>query len=208
MITGDFEIGSEHGNSKELYAESVLTRTRSDDPAFPRSGYSVTAATRVAPANVLSRTRFAAIDARGKWILPAGERSRVLLRGNLGAMTVDDFDQLPPELRFFAGGDRSIRGFDYEAIGSQNDAGDVIGGTYVGVLSTEYERYFGNKWGAAVFVDAGDAFLGNDFDWNVGAGFGARLRSPVGVIRVDIAMPVKTELKKSVRLHIAIGPDL
>jgi translocation and assembly module TamA len=208
LIGGDFEIGSEHGNSNELFAEAVLTRSNSDDPAFPRHGYSTTTALRLAPANVVSRTRFAAIDMRLKWIWPSGNRSRVLLRTAVGAMTVDDFDELPPELRFFAGGDRSIRGFDYEAVGSKNDAGDVIGGRFLAVASTEYERYFGGKWGAAAFVDGGDAFLRDDFDWNIGAGLGVRWKSPVGVVRLDVAVPVETHLEKSVRVHLTIGPDL
>jgi translocation and assembly module TamA len=208
LVGGDFEIGSEHGNSNELYLEGVLTRTQSDDPVFPLQGYSATVTARVAPANVVSRTRFAAIDMRAKWLQSLDKRSRVIVRGSLGAMTVDDFDELPPELRFFTGGDRSIRGFDYEAIGSKNDAGDVIGGTLRGVLSAEYERYFAKKWGAAVFVDGGDAFLSGDFDWNIGVGLGLRWKSPVGVVRLDVAMPVETELEKSVRVHMTIGPDL
>ena len=77
---------------------------------------------------------------------------------SLGAMAVDDFNQLPPELRFFAGGDRSIRGFDYQQLGTTNAAGLVIGGEYLAVGSVEFERYFLPKWGAAVFVDGGDAF--------------------------------------------------
>jgi translocation and assembly module TamA len=208
MIGGDFEIGSERGNSTELYGEAVLTRTDADDAAFPQRGYSVTMAARLAPSNVVSQTRFASIDARAKWVRSVGRSSRVLLRANVAAMTVDDFDQLPPDLRFFAGGDRSIRGFDYEAIGSTNDAGDVIGGTYQGIVSAEYDRYFGRKWGAAAFVDAGDAFLGEDFEWNVGAGVGIRWKSPVGVVRVDVATAVETALEKSVRVHVSIGPDL
>jgi translocation and assembly module TamA len=76
------------------------------------------------------------------------------------------------------------------------------------VLSAEYERYFAKKWGAAVFVDGGDAFLSGDFDWNIGVGLGLRWKSPVGVVRLDVAMPVETELEKSVRVHMTIGPDL
>jgi translocation and assembly module TamA len=207
-ISGDFEIGSEHGNSTELFAEGLLTHSDSDDPAFPRHGRSLTTVVRVAPSNIVSRTRFASAEGRGKWIFPSGDHSRLLVRGHLAAMTVDDFDELPPELRFFAGGDRSIRGFDYEALGSQNDVGDVIGGTYLAVGSGEYERYFGKKWGVAVFVDAGDAFLTDDFDWNVGVGLGARWKSPVGVVRVDVAYPVETELDQTFRVHVSIGPDL
>jgi translocation and assembly module TamA len=208
LIGGDFEIGSEHGNSDELFAEASLARSRADEPAFPLQGYSFATSLKVAPASVISRTRFAALDVRGKWITPAGPRGRVILRAALGAMTADDFDELPPELRFFAGGDRSIRGFGYEAIGNRNDAGDIIGGKFLIVLSAEYERYFAKKWGVAAFVDGGDAFLRDDFDWNIGAGLGVRWKSPVGVVRLDVGMPIKTTLEKSVQVHVTIGPDL
>ncbi len=208
LIAGDFENGSERGDSTELFAEGVLAQTRSDDPQFPRRGHSLTAVAKIAPSNIVSRTRFASAEGRGKWIVPSGGHSRFIVRGHLAAMTADDFDLLPPELRFFAGGDRSIRGFDYEALGSRNDAGDVIGGTFLAVGSGEYEHYFGRKWGAAIYVDAGDAFLQADFDWNVGAGIGVRWKSPVGVVRLDVAYPVVTELEPAVRVHVSIGPDL
>ncbi len=122
-------------------------------------------------------------------------------------MGVRNFDDLPPELRFFAGGDRSIRGFDYEAIGEQNSAGGIIGGKYVAIASAEYEHYFVENWGAGVFVDAGDAFS-SSFDVNVGTGIGLRWRSPLGLLRVDVARAVVTDLKKEFRIHLVIGPDL
>ena len=123
-------------------------------------------------------------------------------------MAVGDFDQLPPELRFFAGGDRSVRGFDYQELGATNAAGKVIGGEFLAVGSAEYEKFFSPRWGGAVFVDAGDAFRTSEFDLNVGAGIGVRWRSPVGMVRFDIAKPVVSDLADSIRFHITIGPDL
>jgi translocation and assembly module TamA len=114
---------------------------------------------------------------------------------------------LPPELRFFAGGDRSVRGFDYQQIGEVNETGGVIGGRFLTVASAEYEHYFLEKWGAAAFVDAGDAY-NSQFDANVGVGVGLRWRSPVGLIRVDVAFPVVTELEDRIRFHVVFGPDL
>jgi translocation and assembly module TamA len=131
----------------------------------------------------------------------------LILRAALGAMIVDDFDALPPELRFFAGGDRSVRGFDYQEIGETNASGGVIGGKYLAVASVEYEYYFLENWGAAVFVDAGDAYS-STLDPNVGAGIGVRWRSPVGIVRVDIAHPVVTDMDEKLRFHIIVGPDL
>lgn len=206
-LNGDFEIADERRDSRLLFAEGILARRRVDNILFPRRGLSVTYDARFAAEGVLSDTSFAQVSAAAKWIRPASRDSRLIMRAAVGAMTVDDFDALPPELRFFAGGDRSIRGFDYEQIGATNSTGGVIGGEFLTVASVEYEHYFLPHWGAAVFVDAGDAYR-SDFNLNVGAGIGVRWRSPVGIVRVDVAMPIETDLEKSVRLHIVIGPDL
>src|SRR5690606_21807149 len=73
--------------------------------------------------------------------------------------------------------------------------------------SAEYEHYFVENWGAALFVDAGDAYS-SDLDANVGAGLGLRWRSPVGLVRLDLAVPVVSDLEEGLRVHVVIGPDL
>jgi translocation and assembly module TamA len=206
-LNGDFEIADQRGSTSLLYAEGLLTRKKANDVYFPTSGYSLLYGLRFAFESLLSDTSFTQLHAEGKWLRKVGEDGRFLARAALGAMVVDNFDALPPELRFFAGGDRSIRGFDYQQIGEVNSTGGVIGGEYLAVASAEYEHYFWDNWGAAVFVDAGDAFKSN-FDANVGAGIGLRWKSPIGLVRVDIARPVVTELDKSWRVHLVIGPDL
>lgn len=206
-LNGDFEIADQQQSSSLLYAEALLTRKRADDLMFPSRGISLLYGLRAAGEGVLSDTSLVQLRAEAKWVRPASKQSRVILRGAVGAMVVDDFDALPPELRFFAGGDRSVRGFDYQQIGEQNETGGVIGGKYLTVASAEYEYYFLPKWGAAVFVDAGDAYS-SSFNANVGAGIGVRWRSPVGIVRVDVAMPVVTDLEDGIRFHIMVGPDL
>ncbi len=206
-LNGDFEIANEQGSSSLLYAEALLTRKRADDILFPTRGYALTYGLRVAQEGLLSDTSLAQIRAEAKWIRPVTQRSRAILRAAAGAMTVDDFDALPPELRFFAGGDRSVRGFDYQQIGETNASGGVIGGKYLLSASTEYEHFFLRDWGGAAFVDAGDAFS-TELKANVSVGLGVRWRSPVGLVRLDVAKPVITDLEDSVRIHITIGPDL
>jgi len=213
-LDGDFEIGQdednlEYGSSSLLFAEATLSRRRFNDRLTPRKGYLVEVGTRLAAEAVASDTDLAQVFGRITWLVPQGERSRIKLRGELGAMTVGDFDALPPELRFYAGGDRSVRGFDYHDIGEVSANGNIIGGKYLAVASGEYEYYFNESWGAAVFVDAGDAFT-NSFSVNVGAGVGVRWRSPLGPIRVDVGFPVQTDLptENSWRLHVLLGPDL
>ena len=157
-LHGDFEVADEPGETSLLYAEGLLTRKTADDLYFPVSGYSLLYGLRLGLEQLLSDTTFVQARAEGKWLQQIGEDGRVILRAALGAMRVDDFDALPPELRFFAGGDRSIRGFDFQEIGETNAAGGVIGGEFLVVGSAEYEHYFHEKWGVAAFVDAGDAF--------------------------------------------------
>ena len=213
-LRGDFQLGREEdhlefGSSKLLFAEASLSRRRVNDKLAPRKGYVLDFGVRFASNAVLSDTDIAQTWGRITWLIPQGERGRIKLRGEAGAMTVGNFDALPPDLRFFAGGDRSVRGFDYHEIGEVNSNGIVIGGKYLTVASAEYEYYFQENWGAAVFVDAGDAFSDRPV-LNVGTGVGLRWRSPLGPIRVDVGFPVKTDLpvQDSWRLHIQLGPDL
>lgn len=206
-LNGDFEIADERGQTSLLYADGLLTRKQANDIYFPTAGYSLLYGLRFGFEQLLSDTTFAQIRAEGKWLSKVSASGRVIFRSALGAMIVDDFDALPPELRFFAGGDRSIRGFDYQAIGETNASGGVIGGEYLVAGSAEYEHFFFDNWGAAVFVDAGDAFK-SSFDINVGAGIGLRWKSPIGMVRIDVARPVVSDLDGSWRIHLIIGPDL
>lgn len=207
FLAGDFEIGSENGNSSLLFFESAITWSRSDQPTFARRGLSYALTLRGTPFEQLTDTRFGSLELDTKWLHAFGADTRLILRGDVGYMKVDDFDLLPPELRFFSGGDRSIRGFGYEEIGSRNAAGDVIGGDHRIEGTIELERYWRRNLGAAVFVDAGDSFLGDDFHLHVGAGAGVRWKSPVGVLRLDLAYPVESIDASGWQIHFNIGPD-
>ena len=213
FLTGDFKVADEKGSTTLLYPEVSLTRKRADDFNFPRKGWSLTLAARAGQKGLLSDTSFAQVTADAKWIHGLGDNGRFIGRGSAGYTQVGDFDKLPPELRFFAGGDRSIRGYTFQTIGPRRLTDDntepkVIGGDRLLVGSAEYEYYFTPTWGAAAFVDAGDAFMGNDFDLKVGAGLGVRWRSPVGLVRVDLGTPIGDEFASGVELHVIIGPDL
>ncbi|MBN8482357.1 MAG: outer membrane protein assembly factor [Xanthomonadales bacterium] len=213
FLTGDFEVADQKGTTTLLYPEVSLTKKRADDPNFPRRGWSLTLAARAGQEGLLSDTSFAQVTADAKWIRGIGDDSRFIARGSVGYTRVDDFDKLPPELRFFAGGDRSIRGYAFQTVGPRevvpdHDDPQVIGGEQLVVASAEYEYYFSPRWGGAAFVDAGDAFSGSNFDLKIGAGFGLRWRSPVGLVRVDLGTPIGDDYASGVELHIIIGPDL
>src|SRR5690606_28441965 len=92
-----------------------------------------------------------------KLIRSAGLNNRFLFRGALGRTFTSEFDELPPSLRFFAGGDRSRRRYGYQEVGPRL-LGVSTGGENLLVGSAEFERMFNKSWGAAVFVHAGNAF--------------------------------------------------
>ncbi len=134
-------------------------------------------------------------------------KHQIIASADLGSIIATNFDDVPYNLRFFAGGDQSIRGFDYKSLSTQRN-GYNIGGQNLAVGSLEYNYLFKPKWRGAVFVDAGNAF---DKRFNdpikVGAGFGVRWASPVGPVRVDIAAGV-SEKSVPIRLVFYIGAPL
>ncbi|MEI7036595.1 outer membrane protein assembly factor [Fulvimonas yonginensis] len=200
--------GIEHGRSQLVFAEASLSKKHGDNPTFVRYGWSLDVYARSTAGTLLSDTRFSQLAADAKWIRAFAGRNRLILRGSAGVTWTGDFSALPPQLRFFAGGDRSVRGYGYQAIGPRNAYDRVIGGRNLLVASTEVEHYFTRQWGMAAFVDAGNAFNGFDYRPRLGAGLGVRWLSPVGMIRVDVGVPIHDDHEHGFHLHLVIGPDL
>ena len=154
---------------------------------------------------------FAQVDAGAQWFHGFDAASRLILRGEIGHTFSGELLDMPPSLRFYAGGDRSIRGYGWREVGPRirNGAGDefATGARNLLVGSVEYERYFKGPWGAAVFVDSGSAFDGGSPDMHTGIGVGLRWRSPVGPVRIDLAHGLD-DPDSAFTLHLNIGADL
>lgn len=202
-----FTVGLDKGTSNLLVPGASLERVRADDRIDTTNGYRVLFA--LQGASPLSDARFVQGSVEGKLIRTLGERHRLIARTQVGYTETDDFRELPPRFRFFAGGDRSVRGFSYQSLGRKDEAGNVIGGEALAVGSLEYELRFLQKWGAAVFYDTGNASqsFGGLGTLARGAGFGLRWRSPIGPIRADVAWAL-SEPGTPIRFHLNIGPDL
>ncbi|MED5510548.1 MAG: BamA/TamA family outer membrane protein, partial [Pseudomonadota bacterium] len=178
-----------------------------DNTLYTRHGGRLSLSLSGASEALLSDVTFGQVVLRGKYIRSIGENSRIITRAAVGATEVNDFEQLPSSLRFFAGGDNSIRGFDYQSLGPEGDDGEVEGGRYLAVGSLEYENMFLGDWGGAVFTDFGNAYNSFSDPIEYSVGVGVRWRSPVGLIRVDLAKAL-SDTDESIALHIVIGPDL
>jgi translocation and assembly module TamA len=203
--SGDFVVGDLPGSSTLVYPEVRWTRRRVDDFLNPRKGWSITAEARAAPSG-LGDSSFAQLRTDVRLLRPRGD-DRWFARLQLGALWAEDFSMMPPTLRYFAGGDRSLRGFTYQTLGPKNVLEKVAGGHYLAVGTFEYEHHLTGDFGLAGFVDAGNAFDAGNFDLAVGAGVGLRWRSPLGLVRLDLAHPFKGDAS-GLRLHLLIGPEL
>ncbi len=146
----------------------------------------------------------------GRYVFSLPWKARLHHRWEIGAVATPRFGKLTASNRFFAGGDNSIRGYKYLSQGPVDDNGKVIGGRYLGVVSLEYEQTVYGNWGLALFVDGGNAYnhLKNLWrDRKFGGGVGLRWLSPVGLVRLDFAVPMNHEFEEF-RIHFAIGPVL
>jgi len=203
----DFVVGLDEGRSRLFLPALGYERTRADDRIFTRRGYRLRFDVRGAHDQVLSTSTLLQLRGDVKVIRPLGGRMRFLARAGAGRIFTDEFNDLPATLRFFTGGDQSVRGYRYKSLAPEDAAGNVIGGEIVVDGSAELEFQVIKSWGVAAFYDAGNALeQGAAFTLEQGAGAGIRWLSPVGLIRVDGAYAVGTP--NMVRLHIGIGPDL
>ncbi len=182
-----------------------------DDRLAPRRGTGGTLMVRGGKGGADGKATFAQLHATAQWFRGFAGDSRLIVRGEAGHTFTDALLALPPSLRYFAGGDRSIRGYGWREVGPRirDGAGNIyaIGASNVVTASVEYERYFRSPWGAAFFIDSGSAFDGRKPDMHTGVGVGLRWRSPVGPVRIDIARGLKSP-ESPFTLHLNIGADL
>lgn len=184
---------------------------RADDPLYIRRGDFYKLALLGASEDLGSSISFWQLRADTWNIFPVGENNRLLLRSSLGYSDAEsetalgiNFNQLPEYFEFRAGGARSVRGYGFEELFADDT---ITGGKHLLVASVEYEQQIIPDFSAAVFLDAGNAF--NDFDdigEKLGAGFGLRWRSPVGLARIDFGFPLD-DAEDSFQIYITVGPE-
>lgn len=194
-----------------LYPSLRAEYIDADDRLYPRNGISATGMLRGGLDGAGSDANFLQAHLTARWYKGLGARSRLITRGELGHTFTDALVAMPPSLRFYAGGDRSVRGYEWREVGPRIPAipgrkAFALGAKNVVTGSVEYEQYFNDSWGGAVFVDSGSAFDDSP-DMRTGVGVGVRWRSPVGPLRVDIARGLDSP-DSGFQLYINIGADL
>ncbi len=205
-----FELSGDEPTSRLLIPSIDWTRTfpaELDKRIYATDGTWLQLRLRGAHDALISDTSFLQPLISTKWIHSFKNHHRIISRATLGTTWVDNFDALPTSLRFFSGGDRTVRGYKYAVIGPLDDANEVLGGKHLTEISLEYEIPIKEKWSIATFVDYGDAF--NDSpDYKTGLGIGLHWQSPIGPVRIDLGHGLDQPPGNNVRLHLTIGPDL
>jgi translocation and assembly module TamA len=184
-----------------VYAGFRRSFRRTDDFIAPRSGYLAMVEIGGAPSAFASRAFLRGIVS-GSFFIPNGRRGDILLRGQAGRVLADSREGIPTSFLFRTGGDQTVRGYAFESLGvPQGNA--IVGGRRFVVASAEYTHWFGESWGLAGFVDAGNAWDdGSEPHAALGVGVGARFRTPIGPIRADLAYGEQTG---GFRLHFSVG---
>ncbi|KIL05768.1 membrane protein [Stutzerimonas stutzeri] len=203
----EYRLGDDSGLSTLLLPGIAYNYLRSDNRIDPSEGYRLQFEIAAAKDGVLSDANLVHANAQARGLTTLGRRHRFLGRVQLGGNWTDEYVNVPPSLRYFAGGDQSVRGYDYQSLSPTNSDGDRIGGRYQFAASVEYQFSLTERWRIAAFADQGNAF--NDLELPTlkqSVGVGVRWVSPVGPIRVDLAHPLDGD--QGVRLHFSMGPEL
>ncbi len=202
----EFQIGDQDEIADMLIAGTSLSKTRADHALYPTRGWRAFGRLRGASSALLSTESFLQLDLQAKWISTLGP-GRLIARFDIGTTLANDAADLPVSIKYFAGGDQNVRGYQYQSLGPENELGEVVGGKHLFVASAEYDFRVHPDWKLAVFYDTGNAFSEfDDLNLQSSAGIGVRWLSPIGPIRVDLASALDNDNK--LRLHITMGPDL
>ena len=203
----DFDQAKEEGRTLNLMPAVSFTRRESSGGYDPTRGYSITLEA-LGAAGAISDNSFVQVKGTYKGVIAPSENTRFLFRLEQGANFGPDAGEVPPSLRFFAGGDNSIRGFGYRDRSAMQPWGGLKGAKYLTVGSAEFQFPIGiSNSRLALFCDVGTATDDYKDELMYGPGLGYRFLSPYGIVRVDVAVGLQKNEEQVYQLHFAFGPE-
>ncbi len=206
-LTSEYSrVADESTRSQMLLPGVRLAWKKVDDLLNPQRGILASLELQGSQESLLSDTSLLQLSGQVSTLMPLPRQSSLFLRLKGGTTWHNDaLRNLPASLRYFAGGDRSVRGYAYQSLGPKDDTGEVVGGKHLLVANLELEKHLTQNWGAAVFYDVGNAFDSfNSYELEQAAGIGVRRYTRIGAIRVDLARQIGVSDAKY-RLHLSVG---
>ena len=192
QVERSFPSGTEPTIQRALAPVVALTLRRVDDLLDPKSGGVFNIQVAAAKQSIASERDFFRLYGQYQHWIPITPRDQVVLRTEWGTTFAESRQGIPEDFLFRAGGSRSNRGYAYQSLGlRQGDA--IVGGRYLATGTAEFIHWLGDTWGAAAFLDVGDA-ADRKSDWqaNQSYGIGARYRTPAGPLALDLAYAENT----------------
>lgn len=192
--------GAPGTDTQVVTASYGVTLRRTDNEFFPTRGYLFNAQFAVAPFDALSGGSFVQSYTKAQGYYPLTRSTQLIVRGELGMLTGNN--NAPASFLFRAGGDQSVRGYAYQSLGVKQ-ANAIVGGRYLATGSVEMVQWLTERWGAAAFVDFGNAANHvQELKPVFGYGFGARWKSPIGPLGADIGYG---QASKEFHFHFNLG---
>jgi len=154
----DYRRGDKTGISNLLMPGIGWNLTKADNRFDPANGYRLQFDIAGAKKDVLSDANLLHANLLIKGLHTFWDKHRLLVRLQMGGTATNDYAQIPSSLRYYAGGDQSVRGYDYQTLSPKNDKNERVGGRYLMTRSLEYQYSLTEKWRVAAFMDQGNAF--------------------------------------------------
>jgi translocation and assembly module TamA len=205
----EFTVGTQDSSSRLVLPGLRYTEDKYDNLIRPGRGYRFSLEVRGTHQLLGSDTGLLQIIGEGGYIVPLPWRLSLQMKGMAGATLMkDSLTDLPPTLRFFAGGDHSVRGYSYQSLGPRGANGQVVGGNHLLFGSIEVERALFKNWGISLFYDAGNAFNSfTNLHLAQGAGAGLHYYTPVGALNLYVARQLGVS-NPSIHIHFTVGFEL
>ena len=205
----EYSVGIQDSSSRLVLPGLRYSDDRYDNPVRPSRGFRYALDLHGTNRLLGSDTKLIQILAEGSYLVPLPWRLSLLTRAKGGATLLNDpLHDIPPSLRFFTGGDQSVRGYTYRSLGPRDSAGNVVGGKQLLTGSIELQRALFSNWGVSLFYDVGNSFnTFSAFELFQGAGVGLHYFTSVGALNLSVAHPLGSD-KPSIHIHFTVGFEL
>jgi translocation and assembly module TamA len=205
----DYSVGEQNSSARLVLPGVRFSDNRYDNLLRPRKGFRYALELRGTHQLIGSDTALLQALAEGSHLLRLPWRLSLHSRVNAGITLLSDpLREIPPSLRFFTGGDQSVRGYSYKSLAPRDSFGQVVGGKQLLTGSIELERALFKNWGVSVFYDVGNAFNSfSDFKLFHGAGVGLHYYTSVGALNFSVARPLGVN-NPSFHFHFTVGFEL
>lgn len=195
-----------------LDAPLALAYDGADDLLNPTRGWRASLEVTPTVGVLDTESRFVTVRPAAAYYLPIDDEARhvLALRGQVGVIAGESRSGIPASRRLYAGGGETVRGYAFQLVGPLDENDDPIGGTSLLAGSVELRSRLYGDFGAVAFVDAGNVYEGSTPDLDegvrVGAGVGLRYYTPVGPVRLDIAVPLdKRSVDDDFQVYVSFG---